>query len=183
MKKLLCIMLVLCAVCAAACAGSSHANTPGLEMRILKIGKADTILINTGNHAVVVDTGEDDDGQEILQALQSMGIYKIDTLIITHFDKDHVGSADILLENVEIGSVIDPGYIGEKTPYDEYIAAIEAKKIQRTHPQSAMTFTYDETVFTVYPPKEAAYKGDNNYSLVVDIRCGETTLSACDKRV
>ena len=42
-------------------------------------------------------------------AIRARGIERLDLLIITHFDKDHVGGADKILENIEVARVLEPG--------------------------------------------------------------------------
>ena len=56
----------------------------------MNVGKADAIILRTQNSTVIIDTGEDDEGHEIVSYLQQQNIDTIDYLIITHFDQDHV---------------------------------------------------------------------------------------------
>ena len=73
-----------------------------LNIKIFKVGKADAIVVENNNEYMVIDVGEEDDGFEIVNYLQDREVFKIKKLIITHFDKDHVGGADTLVENIEV---------------------------------------------------------------------------------
>ena len=79
-----------------------------LKITILKVGKADAIVVQAGNETLVIDAGEDEDGEEVAKFLTDQGVHTVNTLIITHFDKDHVGGADTLVESLEVGQVFVP---------------------------------------------------------------------------
>ena len=62
-----------------------------LNLWCFQAGKADAFLLWNESGTVLIDTGESGFGKEILKKLQELGIQRLDYLIITHFDKDHVG--------------------------------------------------------------------------------------------
>ena len=65
-------------------------------------GKADCILISHNDKYIMIDTGEESLATEILTYFNNNKITKLDYLIITHFDKDHVGSASKIIDNIEV---------------------------------------------------------------------------------
>ena len=48
----------------------------------------------------MIDTGEAENAPRILEALKEKNVDHLDALIISHFDKDHVGGAAQILENI-----------------------------------------------------------------------------------
>lgn len=54
----------------------------------------------------MIDTGEERDGSYIRETLEAAGIDHLNLLLVTHFDKDHVGSAAELLETVGADQVL-----------------------------------------------------------------------------
>ncbi len=80
-------------------------------VKILDVGQGDSILIKLNKKIILIDTGTsynegDLFNNTINNVLKSHGINKIDTLIITHGDKDHAGEASYLLDNIKVKRVI-----------------------------------------------------------------------------
>ena len=81
-----------------------------LKVVMFSVGEADTHFIrfpyNKTN--ILIDTGENQTKitSEIIPSLKSIGIKKIDYLIITHGDKDHLGGASSLINNFKVKKVI-----------------------------------------------------------------------------
>ena len=79
---------------------ADEGNASTLDLYVFSCGKADAILLQFDGHNVLVDTGENGDGKEIVTELESKNVEKIDLLILTHHDKDHIGGADVILDFV-----------------------------------------------------------------------------------
>ena len=140
---------------------------------VLKVGKEDAIILQTENHSVMIDCGEADDSKEILKFLSKNGISKIDCLFITHFDKDHVGGAADILNNIETEQIITPSYDGSNDEYFNYINAVKANDITPLTLTENMTFVLDDVLFEIYPPQKSSYKeSDNDFSLAVSVKHG-----------
>ena len=151
--------------------------TGGFKTTVLDEGKADAIILETASHTVVIDTGEEDDGDEVVEYLTKNGIKKIEYLFITHFDQDHVGGASELMENIEIGEIITPDYEGNNKEYENFITALRENGLSQTKLNDYMTFTLDDAVFEVFPPKKTSYvEEDNDFSLVINVTHGENTF-------
>ena len=84
--------------------------TNSLSTTINDVGEGDSIFIrlpfNKGN--ILIDTGysEYKMSNEIIPYIKSMGTKKIDYLIITHGDSDHIGASSYLINNFHINNVI-----------------------------------------------------------------------------
>lgn len=96
---------------ASSTASAAPALSP-LTVVILKVGKADAIILQTDDKVMLIDTGETDDGEEIVHFLKSRGITSIECMIITHYDKDHVGGACEALGAFNVKRILLPNYEG-----------------------------------------------------------------------
>lgn len=147
-----------------------------MSMVIFKIGKADAILIDSNGSTLLIDTGEDEDAAEILEYLNKEGIQKIDTLIFSHFDKDHVGGADKLIENIEVSKVYQPAYEEDSGQFEEYKDSVEANGIEVFSlggGSEEQNIQCGELEVKIYPAVEETYKDKNDYSLAVSILHGD----------
>ena len=102
------------------------------ELIIFDVGQADSILLRYPYNQVniLIDTGKDEYlmTNGIVPYLKSMGIKKIDYLIITHGDFDHMGEAISLVENFKVEKVIfNCGEFNELE--QELIKVLDKKKI------------------------------------------------------
>lgn len=146
------------------------------EFIVFKIGKADSILLTAGEYHVLIDTGEDEDGEEILAYLHNHHIESIDYMILTHFDKDHIGGADTILNNIKVREVVTPNYTENSSQYEEYMAALKANHMSPTILTKDLSVVLDSSEFTILPPQENNYKKSNDYSLIVSVQHGQNSF-------
>ena len=66
--------------------------------------------MRTKDAAIMIDTGENGDGEKLVKRLGELGVEKLDLLILTHFDKDHIGGADTIIEAIAIDRIVLPSY-------------------------------------------------------------------------
>lgn len=152
-----------------------------LKVSLLKVGKADAIVVQLGTQTMVIDAGEEEDGAELTEFLEEQGISKVDILIITHFDKDHVGGADTLVEAMEVGEVLLPDYEGDGTEYWDFMNALEGKSLTPQRLTQPAQFALGSAAVLVEPPLDytagaGAGDIDNNFSLITTITYGENRL-------
>ena len=80
------------------------------SITMLDIGQGDSILLKLKNKNILIDTGGNYDynlsDNVIIPYLKSKGIKKIDYLILTHGDYDHMGEAINLVNNYKVEKVI-----------------------------------------------------------------------------
>lgn len=144
------------------------------KVTFFDVGKGDAILIETSKHQVMIDAGYDDTADAILGYLKEQSIDKLDYLVITHFDKDHVGGADRIIKEVETENVLQPDYESESGQYKEYVEAMIDEGIKPDVVTQTMKLSLDGIEFLIYPPQKKDYKEeDNDFSLVISMTCGD----------
>ena len=155
------------------------ANT--LTVEFFDVGKADAMLITTPQGMrILIDAATNKEGKGLAERFTRAGITRIDVLIITHYDKDHVGGADTILEELDVGQVIMPTYDKESkqhTQFEEALAAAEGVEEIRMGRAETRIFDFEPGVtFTVTSAHKAGYGEDeeNDFSLAVRLTYGET---------
>lgn len=180
-RRRLAALLLAAALLLTGCAEAAPAPAPApaagtLELHVFDAGAADAILLRTENSAVLIDAGEKGFGKTILAYLAEQGVDALDYLIVTHFDKDHVGGAAKVLNSIPVKAVLQSNQPKDSDEYENYVEALRGAGIEPVTLRETDTFSLDGVSYTVDPPRQSAYAQDssNNSSLIVSVRYGDT---------
>ena len=153
---------------------TGHGAETAVKVTVFDVGKGDAVLIETANHCMMIDSGYDDTADVILDYLRERETDRLDCLLLSHFDKDHVGGADRILEEVETGTVLQPDYQSDGGQYGEYMEVMRAQGKAPAVVTQTMELSLDGVEFVIYPPQKKDYEEeDNDFSLVVRMRYGD----------
>ena len=175
-------ILLLAAVLLLTACGSADPTAvpePGagseLEVHFFDAGAADAILLSSADSAVLIDAGEKGFGKTILAYLEEKGIRRIDCLIVTHFDKDHVGGAAKILNSIPVDRVLQSNQPKDSDEYENYLEALSEAGIEPVTVRESIAFSLNGVSYTVDPPRQTEYDEDssNNSSLIVSVRHGD----------
>ena len=159
---------------------SAGSPLPTIRVYTLNVGKADCILIRTPKHLVVIDTGETETEDQVLNCIKGTGTKTVDYLILTHFDNDHIGGADKILKKTTVGQVLEPDYERDSKKKAELDRALDKAGITPMKVTEQFSFVLDGAEFTVYPPIKTDYpesdERDNLMSLAVSVTYGDTSF-------
>ncbi len=175
MRRLYAIALLAVALLTGCTAGGDE-TLPQLTVTFLSVGKADCILLEADGHAAMIDTGNDGDADDILALLSKKGIVSLDFLLLTHMDKDHIGGADAILDQLEIGTVYAPDYVKDNKQYNQYVEALDAAGIVPVNPEGAVTLPFGGGTLTLLPGAKAEYEQSNDYSILAELQYGDTSF-------
>ena len=126
---------------------------------------------------MLIDTGEDEDGEEILEWLSKRGIATVDHMIITHFDKDHVGGADTVLAGIAVSNLYEPDYFKEGKQYEQYVEAKEQADIAAQVVTEQILLSMGDVQILIDPTKEAPDTAqDNDWSLAISVTHGQNRM-------
>ncbi len=148
-----------------------------LRVDIIDVGQGESILITTAEKAVLIDAGENDQGDEVLAHLQERGIESLDLAIGTHAHSDHIGGMDTVLKEMPttefwMGSMPDRMVPSTKT-YLDVLEQLDIGRIPYREPEVGTQYDLGNGgILTVLGPQG---KPDdlNNCSLVCRVDFGE----------
>ena len=176
--KIFCILFIILVVILGViymCKNIKQNKEYDFKVYFFKAGKADSILISNNDKYILIDTGEADLADDILTYFRNNNITKLDYLIITHFDKDHVGSASEIINSIEIDNILQSNSPKESEYYNNYIEALENKSITPNTVSGDLEFTLgDFNVVVNGPDKTYDSNESNNSSLIVSINYKDT---------
>ena len=105
MRKQAIAGLALVALTFVSFSGSAVARSqtwPGTGWQIVScdVGQGDATLIRSANQTMLIDVGRDP--EPIAKCLETLGVTRVDVLLLTHFDSDHVGGLDGVFERATV---------------------------------------------------------------------------------
>ena len=106
-----------------------QAADAGTSVRFIDVGQGDCTLAFSEGHALLIDTGEYDDRDRVISYIKSLGITRLDCLILTHPHSDHIGEASDIIEAFEVDRLLIPKTDGEGYPYDRLKEAASEKGV------------------------------------------------------
>lgn len=108
------LIYACCAVitlCAALFASWMEPLTDPYRMTVLDVGQGQSILLQSSGKTYLVDCGGDNPTRAAdvtAEYLLSRGIFRLDGIIVTHYDDDHVGAVPYLLTRVKADTLFLP---------------------------------------------------------------------------
>ena len=156
--------------------GGSNATAGGkLEVHYLDIGQGDSTLIKCGDKTMLIDAGENDMGTQVQAYLQSQGVEKLDYVIGTHPDSDHIGGLDVIIYKFDCGNILMPDKKKDTATYRDVISAMKSKNYKNTLPEVGKKYTFGEATFTIIAPNDD-YESANDCSIGILLEYGETSF-------
>ena len=143
-----------------------------------------TLVVGPEGETMLVDTGHyNDDGEYVLEYLRQHDISRIDHLVTTHNDADHIGGNAAVIEYYEteaegIGAVYDPGIAASTQTYGEYLDAVEEHEVTLYETREGDVISIGEVDVDVLGPPEPYLESEarNENSIVLKLTHGETSF-------
>lgn len=170
---------------AAPAATAETAPDGELSVHVLNVGQgSSTLIIGPDGETILIDTGDwRDDGEDVIAYLEAQGVTRIDHLVTTHPDADHIGGHAAVIEHFEtehegVGAVYDPGIASSSATYDAYLDAVETHDVTLYRTQAGDSIQMSGVDVQVLAPPEGyvANKDSNENSLVLHLQFGESSF-------
>lgn len=169
LRRVLPCLLLAALLCPLAACGKKL-ETGDLTGVFMDVGKADAILLYTSDTTVLVDTGYEESFSTVREVLRREGKQRIDYLILTHFDKDHIGGAPAVLDAFEVGEVLLPDFETDGDAYRALTAALSRTSATVTRLREARTLPLaDGCAARVLPTLMTGVTDENNTSLITEV--------------
>ena len=126
LKKIKCVIIVFILLLCCSC----NKYKEFLSIHIIDVGQGDCILIKTPeNKNILVDGGDENSYKIIKSYLKLNKIKNIDMIIVTHFDKDHIGSLDEIINYFDVNKIYAPNQVGNSNSYSNLLSACKNKNL------------------------------------------------------
>jgi competence protein ComEC len=167
MRLILLLVFILSSLLAPAAAAGAGEE---MSLYVLNVGKADSMILRSGENIYLIDTGRGSTMDVTESALKEEGITHLDAVIITHMDSDHVGGLKKLLKSdVTLDHIYVPAYFlqEEKDKENPAIKAAEKQGRETEILEAGQTLPLGEGKITVLGPISPATDKEDNNSLVL----------------
>ena len=156
---------------------SAPGNAPplpnGLRITVLDVGQGDAILLQVPEGAVLVDQGPPE--ADVAGQLERLGVERLAALVLTHPQRDHIGGAADVLEELDVGAVLDPRLPAESADHDAAAAAARARDVSVVAARAGQRLRVGALRLEVLWPDGPGPPGDdpNNHAVVLLARYGQ----------
>src|SRR5665647_3178607 len=149
-------------------------NGANLTMSVIDVGQGDAILLTfPHNESLLIDGGKEVEGPTVVAYLHSIGITRLNGVIATHPDSDHIGGLITVLGSVQVDHVYDVGLPKSSTTYATFLQLIAQKNISYTQSRAgdSIAMDSDTTILIINPPKPISETEapDNDHSIVMKV--------------
>ncbi|MCY3914253.1 MAG: ComEC/Rec2 family competence protein [Chloroflexi bacterium] len=143
-----------------------------LELRALDVGQGDALLTRLDDAAMLVDAGPDalTAGAAIVPQLRRLGVERLDYLVLTHADGDHIGGAPTVMREFAVGTVVHADHDLDHPVMREVIdLALDAGVVVQQVRRGDALAWHPRVDLSVLNPPEPGPEDDNNRSVVLHL--------------
>lgn len=149
----------------------------GLKVLFLDVGQgASQLLVSPNGKTMLIDAGDNDKEQLMLDYMKKYGITKLDIIIGTHPDADHIGGLDKVIDHLDIGKVYLPKASSNTKTYESLLTSIKQKGLKVTTAKAGVKLDWDPDVQVEMLAPVKSYKDNNNNSAVVRLTHGANAI-------
>jgi len=147
------------------------ASTGTTELHVLDVGQGDAIAIRSpGGRWVLVDAGPGE-SDALFRQLARRGVTRLEALVLTHPDLDHIGGAADVLRELPVGRVVGPGLLRGTPALRSAVVAAEARGVPWATVAQGDALEVDGVELSVVHAGGAAIT-PNDHSIVLHLRFG-----------
>jgi competence protein ComEC len=148
-----------------------------LQVHFIDVGQgASQLIIGSTGKTILIDAGNNNKAAVVVDYLKQQKISRIDILVGTHPDADHIGGLDAVIDNFTIGKIYMPKVQSNTKTFEDVLNAVQRKGLKVTTAKSGLTLDWesDATVQMIAPVAE--YSDTNDMSAVIHLTYGQTSF-------
>lgn len=144
-----------------------------MEVHFIDAGQSNAALVICGGRTMLIDAGGNSKGTAIQLYLEKQKIKKLDYVIGSHPDEDHIGGLDVIISKFDCGRIIMPEYSVDTATYRDVISAMEYKAYKNTKPVPGDSYKLGDAQFTIIAPNKEYGNDTNNWSVGILLTHGD----------
>ena len=139
-----------------------------MAVHFIDVGQGDSIFIEAPNgKTMLIDGGVKGAGKEVVAYLKAQGVNRLDYVVATHPDADHIGGLISVLNSISIKEFIDSGKVHTSQTYEEMLSLIQAKNIKFTIPEAGDELQLEDNLTVEVLAADETASDNNDASIVL----------------
>ncbi len=155
---------------------SINIKEKSLEVHFIDVGQGDSILIKQSGHNMLIDAGDNQYKDTVVDYLKKNNITKLDYVIGTHPHADHIGGLDAVINTFDVGKVMMPNVTHTTKTFENVLNAVKNKGLKITIPNVGDNYKLGNASFEIAAPNSDNYASLNDYSIVARMVFGKTSF-------
>lgn len=124
-------------------------NTDVVKVEYIDVGQADAILIENDKKYMLIDAGNNEDGDLLVNYFKDKNITDFEYVVATHPHEDHIGGMDNIIKNFNIKNYYMPDCYTTTKTFEELLDALEEKNLSFETPDIDSEFLLGDALFKV----------------------------------
>lgn len=148
-----------------------------LEVDFIDVGQADSILVSNKDETMLIDAGNNENGNDVVKFIKEKGISKINYLVGTHPHADHIGGLDdVINSDLEIENIFMPKIQTNTKTFEDVLDALKNKNLKVTAPKKGDTFKIGDANCEVMTDSILEKENLNLSSIVIRLKFGDNSF-------
>lgn len=120
-----------------------------LNVYYFDVGQADSILLENNGKYMLIDAGNNADGEPLVEYFNDLGIESFEYVIATHAHEDHIGGMDDVINNFEVKNFYMPDVVTTSKTFENLLDALESRSVAFQTPEIGSLFVFGGCKFEV----------------------------------
>ena len=145
------------------------------SVSFIDVGQADSVLIRNGNYNMLIDAGNNEDGEKLVNYFKSLGIEEFTYVFATHPHEDHIGGMDDIINNFKIDNYYMSNKLSTTKTFMDVLDALDRRNLKYMVPNKGDTLKLgDANIKVIYPGDDKSNINDS--SIVLKVTYGKNSF-------
>ena len=157
----------------------SLSSSAGMSVHFVDVGQGDCTIIQSKDGVILIDSGEADKSQTVINYLRNLGVETLDYCIVTHPHTDHIGSMAAVISEFRAEKLIMPELSEINIPttrtFEDFLLCAEENADEVIAAEAGYTYSMGEVDISILGP--CSQNEDlNNMSVVAKVEYGDAAF-------
>ena len=148
-----------------------------LRVHFFDVGQGDSMFCELPNgETILIDAGETDQGQNVVNKIRMLGYTTIDYVVATHPHSDHIGGLPDVYDAFVVGTTYMPNITHTTSTFEKLLTAIENENCKVIQAKQGVVMLDGDVYASFVAPVQDYYDEINNYSACLKLVYGSNSF-------